>query len=241
MTNLTSEQLTGRVSTHVCEIPQLACVLHPQAASAFLALAQAAAHAGIDLAPVSSFRSFSRQLDIWNGKFRGQRPLLDRDSRALDVTAMDEEAIVRAILQWSALPGASRHHWGSEVDVFDRAALMPGTEPRLTPHEYAAGGVFARLSGWMAARSAAYGFFRPYDSDRGGVHPEPWHLSFAPVASAALPAVTLELLAEALRDAELAGAAVVRRLLPDIHERYVCRVAAPSSEALRGAAGPAAS
>jgi len=226
MTNLTSEQLTGRVSTHVCEIPQLACVLHPQAASAFLALAQAAAHAGIDLAPVSSFRSFSRQLDIWNGKFRGQRPLLDRDSRALDVTA---------------LPGASRHHWGSEVDVFDRAALMPGTEPRLTPHEYAAGGVFARLSGWMAARSAAYGFFRPYDSDRGGVHPEPWHLSFAPVASAALPAVTLELLAEALRDAELAGAAVVRRLLPDIHERYVCRVAAPSSEALRGAAGPAAS
>ena len=31
----------------------------------------------------------------------------------------------------------------------------------------------------------AFGFFRPYTTDRGGVAPEPWHLSYAPVAARA--------------------------------------------------------
>ena len=43
-----------------------------------------------------------------------------------------------------------------------------------------------------------YGFFLPYDRDRGGVQPEPWHLSFAPVAGPALGAMNVELLTEAL-------------------------------------------
>ncbi len=33
---------------------------------------------------------------------------------------------VAAILVWSALPGASRHHWGTDCDVIDAAALPPG-------------------------------------------------------------------------------------------------------------------
>ena len=51
-----------------------------------------------------------------------------------------------------------------------------------------------------------------------------------------LPAVTLEILADALCGVELAGAAVVLRLLPEIHERYVCAVAAPSAAATASAA-----
>ena len=37
------------------------------------------------------------------------------------------------ILEWSALPGASRHHWGSEFDVFDLAALPEGYRVQLLP------------------------------------------------------------------------------------------------------------
>jgi LAS superfamily LD-carboxypeptidase LdcB len=208
--------------------------LHPQAADALLRLRACAATHAIDLVAVSGFRDFERQLAIWNGKFRGERALFDRHGAPLEVRGMDEEAIVRAILQWSALPGASRHHWGSEVDVYDRAALPAGGRPQLTPAEYVREGVFARLCGFLATEAAQYGFYLPYDSDRGGVQPEPWHLSFAPLATAALPALTLGVLRAALLDAPLCGAAVVQRLLPEIHERYVCRVApAPSIPAAR--------
>jgi LAS superfamily LD-carboxypeptidase LdcB len=224
---LTPAQLTGRESSHVQDLPQLSCRLHPQAAAAFVQLAADAASAGIHVMPASAFRDFDAQLAIWNAKFRGERPVLDRHGAALDISVMDEEAIVRAILQWSALPGASRHHWGSDLDVFDRAALPVGARPRLLPGEYAPGGVFARLSDFLQRRAARHGFFLPYDRDRGGFQPEPWHLSFAPLAAPALQALTLPLLREALQGASLAGATVVARLLPEIHERYVRAVAAP--------------
>jgi len=228
MTILTPEQLTGRVGTHVLELSHPSCMLHPSAAAAFRALARAAARDGIELAAASSFRSFERQLTIWNDKFAGRRPLLDRDGRALQAAALDEEGVVRAILQWSALPGASRHHWGSEIDVFDRAALGDVRSPQLVPGEYVSGGVFERLGAFLAHHAGDYEFFLPYDRDRGGVQPEPWHLSYAPLAVEALPALTLPVLAEALQTAPLAGAATVARLLPEIHARYVLAVGRPS-------------
>lgn len=232
MSVLDPEQLTGRTRKHVRELPEPPCTLHPEAARAFLALRAAAALDGLDLTPASSFRDFDRQLTIWNDKFQGRRPLLGRDGRALNPAGMSETDIVRAVLHWSALPGASRHHWGTEIDVIDRKALLNGQMAELVPAEYAADGVFAKLGQWLARHAEGYGFFRPYDHDRGGVQPEPWHLSFAPVAGAALPALTLEVLADALRNVELAGAAVVRTQLKDIHSRYVCAVASPSPTAL---------
>ena len=36
------------------------------------------------------------------------------------------DALIETILLWSALPGGSRHHWGTDVDVFDAAAVAPG-------------------------------------------------------------------------------------------------------------------
>jgi hypothetical protein len=151
---------------------------------------------------------------------------------------MTPDEIVRAILYWSALPGASRHHWGTEVDVIDRNALSDGQVAQLVPAEYAVDGVFAKLERWLSRHAEDYGFFRPYDRDRGGVQPEPWHLSYAPISGAALPALTVEVLAEALRGADLAGAAVVWGQLAEIHARYVQAVATPERA---GAGRPAAS
>ena len=63
---------------------------------------------------------------------------------------------------------------------------MPaGYKLQVVPAEYHAGGPFHRLTTWLDAHMHAFGFFRPYTTDRGGVSPEPWHLSYAPVAKRA--------------------------------------------------------
>jgi LAS superfamily LD-carboxypeptidase LdcB len=225
--------LTGLSSEHVVSIADPPCTLHQVAANAMQQLRTAAMDSGIELAPVSSFRSFEQQLGIWNQKFRGLRPLLSRDGQPLDALALDEPARVEAILLWSALPGGSRHHWGTDFDVIDRAALAPGQQPQLLPTEYAAGGCFEALSRWLDANAADFGFFRPYDADRGGVQPEPWHLSFAPIATGALVAHTPEVLASALATSAIEGSNTVYSRLPELHQRFVLAVAPASQRALR--------
>jgi LAS superfamily LD-carboxypeptidase LdcB len=232
MAILTPEQLTGRVRTHVLDIAEPRCTLHPDAADAFLRLRAAAKSAGIDLAPTSTFRDFQHQLAIWNDKFHGRRPLLDANSRAVNRADLSDEQAVHSILTWSALPGASRHHWGTEIDVIDQAALLPGQQAQLIAPEYARGGVFERLASWLPEHCGAFGFFLPYDIDRGGVRPEPWHLSYAPVSSEALLDLTVEVLGGALKGVELAGADVVKQHLHELHARYVVAVAAASAAAL---------
>jgi LAS superfamily LD-carboxypeptidase LdcB len=231
-------QLTGRARTHLVELAGGGGTLHRDAAGAFLALQEAAARDGIALTALSTFRDFDRQLRIWNEKFRGGRPLLDDASRPLDLSQMCDEAIVRAILRWSALPGASRHHWGTEIDVIDRDALPAGGAARLLPADFAPTGPFARLDAWLGEHAGRFGFFRPYDRDRGGVQPEPWHLSYAPIAHAALADLTPEVLAAALAGAAVEGAEVIGRELPAIHARYVRAVAHPGELALAAARIP---
>ena len=227
MPALNSLELTGRAATHVREAPALGARLHPQAIDAGNALRAASAAAGIDLAIASSFRDFSRQAAIWNGKYRGERPLLDRAGRLLDTATLSEPERVRSILIWSALPGASRHHWGSDFDVYDRAAVPADYRPELTVAEFTGRGPFLRLNEWLGANLADYGFFRPYGTDRGGVHPEPWHLSYAPIAGPALQALTLEVLQDAVSNGDLAGREHVLAQLPAIYERYVVSVDTP--------------
>src|SRR5262249_52799990 len=127
---LNPAQLTGRTRGHVRDWQELQCSLHPETARAFVALSAAAREAGLGPAAASGFRDFDRQRAIWNDKYAGRRPLLDRSGLPLDPRVMTDPEIVEAILHWSALPGASRHHWGTEIDVIDRAALPPGQEPQ---------------------------------------------------------------------------------------------------------------
>ena len=104
----TLDQLTGRVRTHLRELKEPPCALHLDVMQPFLAMRAAAAADGIDLVAFSSFRDFDRQLGIWNGKFRGERPMQDRSGNALNALELPPAERVEAILWWSALPGASR-------------------------------------------------------------------------------------------------------------------------------------
>ena len=158
----TLEQLTGRTRDHLTDLSDPRCSLHREVAGPYLAMRAAAAADGIDLAAFSGFRDFDRQLAIWNGKFRGERPMQDRAGRALDPLALPPAERVTAILWWSALPGASRHHWGTDFDVMDPGVLPPGYRLQVIPAEYGPGGPFERLTAWLDAHMHAYGFYRPY-------------------------------------------------------------------------------
>ena len=220
-------QLTGRDCGHIVTLAEPRCQLHAKAAEPFLGMRAAARRAGFDLVPVSSFRDFERQRAIWNAKFRGERPALDRKGKPMDMPKLDEGARVEAILCWSALPGASRHHWGSDIDVADGNLIARGYPLRLEADEYRRGGPFAALTAWLAVNMRRYGFYRPYASARRGVQPEPWHLSYAPVARGALAAMTTRLLASAIRGNGVDGEAEILARLPEIRKRYVQDVDAP--------------
>jgi LAS superfamily LD-carboxypeptidase LdcB len=221
------QELTGRSRGLIVDLQAPPCSLHHAVVEPFLALREAAATAGIELLPVSSFRDFSRQLAIWNGKCRGERELRDSDGALVAADSLDEDALVSTILHWSALPGASRHHWGTDFDVVDAAAMPEGYRPQLTTEEFAPGGVFAGLETWLATNAQRFGFYRPYTSWRGGFQPEPWHLSHAAVAEQALQQFSVQMLRQALDEADLAARDAVQRRLPQIVENYVMNVDAP--------------
>lgn len=182
--SLSLAQLTGKDETHLVTLLD-GHRLHPEAAAAFLLLQKDAREAGFDLAIASSFRSYARQLAIFNGKACCQRAVHDDDGKPVDMPALAPEARLAAILRFSALPGTSRHHWGTDLDVYDAAALVQGYRVQLSPEEVSPGGIFDPLHCWLDQRMAggqSHGFFRPYGEDVGGVAVERWHLSYAPVS-----------------------------------------------------------
>jgi LAS superfamily LD-carboxypeptidase LdcB len=229
-------ELTGRARTHIVELDQPRCWLHYAAATSFLALRDAAARAGLDLVAASSFRDFDRQLHLWNGKWRGERPLLDRAGQPLDAASLDDAARIDAILCWSALPGGSRHHWGTDCDVIDAAALPDGYRVQLLPGEYAPGGVFGRLTPWLDENMGRFGFYRPYASAHCGAGIEPWHLSYWPIAVEALERLTLPVLRRAIAGSTMLGGDSVLERLPEIYARFILAVDSPAPAAVRASA-----
>ncbi len=196
------DSLTGKTDVHI-DRDRLPVPLHRDVVAPFRALQRDARAAGFDLQPVSGFRDFARQLRIWNAKAGGERPVLDATGVPLALQSLSPPERVFAILRWSALPGASRHHWGTDIDIYDAAAVPAGYRVQLTPVEVADDGVFGPLHRWLDSAIASghsHGFVRPYGVDRGGVAPERWHLSYAPIAMACQAQLSEQVLAAAVLD-----------------------------------------
>ena len=217
-------ELTGQARTHVVTVADPSCTLHVHAVAPFMNLRRAARAEGFDLRPVSGFRDFDRQLAIWNGKFSGERPLLDAAGRAIGAAGLSPPERVAAILRWSALPGASRHHWGTDVDLIDANALAPGFRVQLSAEEYSDSGPFGPLAAWLEVNASRFGFFRPYRGVLSGVQAEAWHFSFAPVAETARRALDPSVLRDALASAPLMGKEHVLDRLDELHARYVAAI-----------------
>jgi len=214
-------QRLGQLDDHVSVVHGLPVALRPATASAFMKLRRAALRDGIDLWPASGFRSFETQVRIWDQKWSGQRPLFDRRGKKLIASELSAARRLEAILAWSAPPGASRHHWGSDLDVYDRSALRQGYQLQLVPEEYGPRGPMAALGEWLTAHLPRYGVYRPYQLDRGGVQPEPWHLSHHPMARECSRALRVQQLTRALSELNRPWSGLLVKKMPDIYERFV--------------------
>lgn len=227
---LNESEVTGCSRTHIVQILKPRFAAQPVVVQAFLAMHAAAAVDGFNLHPFSTFRDYDTQLRIWNDKFMGKRPLYDFEGNIRDFSSLTERQIVEGILQWSALPGGSRHHWGTDIDVVDGNALAEGYVPKLLPEETAVGGVFRGLHQWLDKNMADFGFFRPYNYFTGGMFPEPWHLSFANASMEAIQSVTVQLLRDVTNNANILGKEIALELIPSIYEQYILNYVCPDEQ-----------
>ncbi len=176
------DQLVGKTTEHLTTLDDGVTSIHRELLPHWHQLQQSGEQVGIKLAIASGFRSYSRQLAIWNEKVMGKRALLNRQGVSIDSHTLSPTELLFTILHWSAIPGFSRHHWGCDIDIFDQAALPEDYKLQLTPEEYSPSGIFSRLTKWLPTIEQ-FNFFLPYrQKDRSGVQREPWHISYAPLA-----------------------------------------------------------
>jgi len=216
-------QLTGQVTSHLTELNNK-ILIHCDVVQNFQALQKAAKSAGFNLQIASGFRSFERQLLIWNNKYAGKTPVLDKNEQRLDLTKLSEQEKLLAILHWSALPGASRHHWGTDFDIFDPDLLPAKQNLQLTVSEYSNGGYFQELTHWLTENMRQFGFYRPYQTFAGGVAIEPWHISYYPIADNALQQLEQSLIYELISKNNILGQSLICRQLPMIYEKFICNI-----------------
>ncbi len=136
-------------------------ILHRDAAKAFSAMWKQAYKDSIILKIISSTRSFSQQKTIWENKWKKYaREIPDSVARA------------RKIMEYSAMPGASRHHWGTDIDLND-----------LNNASFEAGGKYEKVYLWLQKHAHEYGFCQPYTAGRPyGYHEEKWHWTYTPLS-----------------------------------------------------------
>lgn len=201
--------------------------IQPNALEAFKSLHDDAAREGFDLRIHSGFRSFDSQLSIWNRKACGELAVLDDDSMPLDIGLLSETELMFRILRWSALPGASRHHWGSDIDYYEHNAFAVYGKIDLIPQEYSDSGPFAEVNRWLDSRitqNRAYSFFKPYSRDLGGVNPEPWHLSWSPLANSCQSFISKKVLISKLQNSSVLLKDSILQNIDLLRRRYITNV-----------------
>lgn len=230
MTNalkISSTELLGQSNQHIHYITEHIGI-NKNMLSAYTSLVAAAQKDGIDIAIASGFRSFERQLLIWNNKFSGKSPVKDKQNNNVDSQSLSEIDRMHAILLFSALPGASRHHWGCDIDVYASNLLSDDYQLKLEPWEYEEGGPLEKLSNWLINNAHIFGFYLPYKSYQGGVAAEPWHLSYAPLASLYQGALHHDLLVNCFNSNDNAykifGKKTILANLDEIIELYINNV-----------------
>jgi LAS superfamily LD-carboxypeptidase LdcB len=146
--------------------------LRRDAYESFARMWEAARADGITLTIISATRNFERQRSIWEGKWTGQR-LIENGSNAAKKYP-DPKARALKILEYSSMPGTSRHHWGTDIDLNDLDNFTFEQGPGKPVYD------------WLLAHAHEYGFCQPYTrkgEDRPhGYNEEKWHWSYTPVA-----------------------------------------------------------
>ena len=122
---------------------------------------------GIKIYSASSYRGYDHQKRIWNNKWERYSK---KGLRGLD--------IANKIIEYSTIPGTSRHHWGTDLDVIDMNIKVTGD--KLVAQNFEKGGAYEKLGRWLKANASQYGFELVYTKNpkRRGFKYEPWHLTY---------------------------------------------------------------
>ena len=131
----------------------------------------AAKKEGIHIKTVSSYRSYDHQNLIWQRKYK-----------KYSATGMTPLQCLKKIIEYSTIPGTSRHHWGTDLDIVDTNTPQP--QNLLLEKHFHGTGPFCKLREWMEQHAATYNFHLVYtqDKQRKGFKYEPWHYSYAPLS-----------------------------------------------------------
>ncbi len=122
--------------------------LHRTAARPFQAMVTAAAADGVQLVPLSGFRSRDAQHYVFYA-------IADQRGQSLEQRA-----------RFAAPPGHSEHHTGYVMDIGDGSA--PAHDLRISFENTAA-------FRWLRANAATFGFELSFPENHLSVHYEPWH------------------------------------------------------------------
>lgn len=154
--------------------------LQPQAAKSLNAMQLAAKKEGIHLTSRSSYRSFHFQRQTWNRRM----------NKWLEKGFTLEQALNKN-LHYVAIPGTSRHHWGTDVDLLDASQKLP--EEGLPIKHFKAEGRYFAMYNWLQKNAHHFDFHLVYTENtaRKGFQFEPWHYSFAPLAKPLLKEMLL--------------------------------------------------
>ncbi len=169
--------------------------LRKAAYNAFIAMQKAAQADGLALQVVSGYRSFNRQKRIWTQKYR----------HYTQVENLKSHEAIQKIIAYSTIPGTSRHHWGTDLDIIEGNTNITGDV--LLAENFETGGPFAEMKQWLDKNSEKFGFHLVYTDDpcRKGFKHEPWHYSYAPLACPMLTAYQNLNLFQLLQDIKLPG------------------------------------
>jgi LAS superfamily LD-carboxypeptidase LdcB len=163
--------------------------LRRDALAAFKKMHAAAKKQGVNLLIISATRNFDKQKSIWEAKWSGERILSSGENAAIAYPNPEQRAL--KIMEYSAMPGASRHHWGTDIDLNNLS------------DQWFLKGPGKVIYAWLSAHASEYGFCQPY-SPKGpnrpeGYKEEKWHWSYVPIASQLMETARKQLTNEQLK------------------------------------------
>lgn len=168
--------------------------LRKEAHLAFLKMKTEAAKAGIQIKVVSSYRSYAHQNRIWERKYK-----------KFTAEGLSPLSAIQKIIEYSTIPGTSRHHWGTELDIVDAIPKQP--RGLLLEKNFHGDGPFCKLKEWMDQNANSFGFYLVYtqEEQRKGFKYEPWHYSYVPLSIPMLKAYQKLDIAQELKNTKLLG------------------------------------
>ncbi len=169
-------------------------LLQKEAHEAFLKMKASALASGFKIKVVSSYRNYAHQNRIWERKYK-----------KFTANGLSPQEAILKIIEYSTIPGTSRHHWGTDLDIVDGNAPQP--KGLLLAKNFEANGPFCPFKEWMDKHANSFGFYLVYTdkTNRKGFKYEPWHYSYAPISIPMLKEYLKLDIAEELKKANLMG------------------------------------